>query len=107
MSFNEREKAMENKFSMDQQTMFRVEARASKLIGLWAAEKMGMTGTDAENYGKEIIAANLDEPGYDDVKRYIQKDFTAKNIAYDDTELDAIIEKYVAEASTQIAKENK
>jgi hypothetical protein len=107
MSFNDRQKGFENKFSMDQQSMFKVEARASKLIGLWAAEKMGLAGDAAEAYAKEVISANLDEPGFDDVKRKIQIDFSEKKIAYDVMEIDAIIEHKFAEAAKQVDAEKK
>lgn len=104
MQFDDREKVYENKFSMDQETLFRVEARASKLIGLWAAEKMGMSGADAENYAKEVIAANLDEPGYDDVKRKLEHDFALKNVVLTSNEVNIVIEKSVAEATKQIVE---
>lgn len=105
MSFNDREKAFEQKFSLDQQSMFKIEARASKLIGLWAAGKFGLSGTDAENYAKEVIAANLDEPGYDDVKRKLKSDFQSRNLPFDADEIDAIIDKNVAEAVKQVEAE--
>ena len=105
MSFNDREKAFENKFSLDQQSMFKIEARASKLIGLWAAEKFGLSGADADNYAKEMIAANLDEPGYDDVKRKLKSDFQSRNIPFNSDEIDVIIDKNVAEATKQVEAE--
>lgn len=107
MSFNDRQKGFESKFSLDQETLFKVEARASKLMGRWAAEKMGMTGTEAETYAKEVISANLDEPGYDDVKRKIQADFAEKNIPFDNDEVDRIIDKSVTDATAQIEAERK
>lgn len=105
MSFNDREKAFENKFSMDQQSMFKIEARASKLIGLWAAGQFGLSGAEAENYAKEVISANLDEPGYGDVKRKLKGDFQDRNIPFNSDEVDAIIDKNVAEATRQIQGE--
>lgn len=102
MQFDEREKAYESKFANDQQALFKIEARASKLIGLWAAEKMGLSSADAENYAKEVIAANLDEPGYNDVKRKLQADFGLNLVAVDEKEIDTMIEKYVVEATKQI-----
>jgi hypothetical protein len=105
MNFNDREKAFENKFSLDQQSSFKIEARASKLIGLWAAGKFGLSGTDADNYAKEVISANLDEPGYDDVKRKLKADFQSRNIPFDSDEVDMIIDKNVAEATKQIEAE--
>lgn len=105
MTFNDREKAFENKFSLDQQSMFKIEARASKLIGLWAAEKFGFSSADAEGYAKEVIAANLDEPGYDDVKRKLKADFISRQISFPSDEVDAVIERCVAEATKQIEAE--
>ena len=105
MSFNDREKAFEQKFSLDQQSSFKIEARASKLIGLWAAEKFGLTGADAESYAKEVISANLDEPGYEDVKRKLKADFQTRNIPFDSDLIDAVIDKNVAEAVRQIEAE--
>lgn len=105
MSFNDREKAFEQKFSMDQQSSFKIEARASKLIGLWAAAKFGLSAAEADQYAKEVISANLDEPGYDDVKRKLKADFTSRNIPFDSNEVDAVIEKSVADATKQIDAE--
>lgn len=105
MSFNDRKEAFETKFSMDQQTMFKIEARASKLIGLWAAGKFGLVAAEADDYAKEVISANLDEPGYNDVKRKLQADFEARNIPFNADEVDAIIDKNVAEATRQIEAE--
>ncbi len=107
MNFNDRQKGFENKFSHDQETLFKIEARASKLIGKWAAEKMGLTGTDAETYAKEMISANLDEPGYDDVKRKVENDFAAQKIEFDSTEIDRVIDKSVADATAQIEAEKR
>ncbi len=107
MGFNEREKGFEQKFSMDQQSLFKIEARASKLIGLWAAEQLGLVGTEAENYAKDIISVNLDEPGYDDVKRRVESDFTAKGLSYDPTSIDLAITKSVSDATLQIESEMK
>jgi hypothetical protein len=105
MNFDDRERAFENKFSLDQQSSFKIEARASKLIGLWAAEKFGLSGTDADNYAKEVIAANLDEPGYDDVKRKLKADFQSRNLPFDSVEIDTITDKYVSEATRQVEGE--
>jgi hypothetical protein len=107
MSFNDRQKGFENKFSLDQETLFKIEARASKLIGKWAAEKMGLTLQEAETYAKDVISANLDEPGYDDVKRKLEADFAEKGITFNANEVDTVIEKCIAEATAQIDAERK
>jgi hypothetical protein len=107
MSFNDRQKGFENKFSLDQESLFKIEARASKLMGKWAAEKMCLSGVDAETYAKDVISANLDEPGYDDVKRKIEADFAAKNIPFDSAEVDNMIDKCIADATAQVEAEKK
>lgn len=104
MSFNDREQAFEAAFSEDQKNGFRIEARASKLIGYWAADKMGLTGDDKENYSKEVISANLDEPGYDDVKRKIVGDLTKSGVPFSAGDIDKIIQNSVKEATAQLQK---
>ncbi len=106
-SMDDRRNANESKYARDQQLEFKVEARASKLMGLWAAELMGLTGTDAENYAKEVIGANLDEPGFDDVKRKLQKDFDTKGIEIEEHAIDVQIQKQIEKARQQIAEEVK
>ncbi len=105
MSFDNREKAAESKFSMDQQKQFKIEARASKLIGLWAAEQMHITGTEAESYAKSVVAANMDEPGFDDVRRKIVADFKEHNVEATDHLLETVFAKKVEEATAQIEAE--
>jgi hypothetical protein len=106
MSMDDREKVYENKFALDQQVLFRIEARASKLIGLWAAAEMGMSGAEAENYAKEVVASNLDEPGYDDVKRKVFEDFANHGREISDHLFGSVLDKMVAEARRQILSEN-
>lgn len=105
MSFDDLKSAQETKFKMDQQAMFKIEARASKLIGAWAAEKLGLSGSEIETYAKEVVVANLDEPGYDDVKRKLVADFSAEEIEVPEHEIDAAIEKYVLLATDQVKAE--
>lgn len=107
MSFNDREKAFENKFSLDQESLFKIEARTSKLVGLWAAGKLGLTGAEADAYAKEVISANLDEPGYGDIKRKLADDFQKKNVPLDLEEIDKIILKSVDDATKQIESEKR
>lgn len=106
MSFEDRERAIENKFGLDQQQAFQVEARACKLLGIWAAGKMGMTGDDALTYAKSVVIANLDEPGYDDVKRKIMTDLSGAGFAVTEIEIDHAIEKCAVTAADQIQREN-
>jgi len=79
-SFNDREKAFENKYKHDQELQFKVEARRNKLLGLWAAELLGISGADADVYAKEVIASDFDEPGDEDVLRKVLGDFETKTV---------------------------
>ena len=73
-TFDDRENAFENKFAHDAEMQFRAEARRNKLLGLWAAELMGKTGDDADAYGKEVVKADFEEAGDEDVYRKVAGD---------------------------------
>ncbi len=73
-TFDDRESAFENKFAHDQEMLFRAEARANKLLGLWAAELLGKTGDDADAYAREVIKSDFEEAGHDDVIRKVSGD---------------------------------
>ncbi len=100
--FDDREQAFEKKYANDQQTRFRIEARTAKLLGLWAAALMGMSGDVAENYAKDVVGANLDEPGFDDVKRKVRHDLKGRDVAFDENEFDQKLVEFLAEAEHQI-----
>lgn len=104
--FDDRRNASETKFSRDQEYMFRLEARACKLLGLWAAEQMGLSGDEALAYARSLIAANLDEPGQDDVKRQVLADFAGKGINLDHATLDRELERCMGEADRQLQAED-
>ena len=80
-TFNDRERGEETKYSLDQQTMFKVTARRNKLLGLWAADLLGLAGDDAAAYAKEVVISDLEEPGDEDVIRKVMADFDAKGVA--------------------------
>ncbi len=105
MTLDDRKNAFENKFAHDSEVMFRVEARASKLLGLWLAAEMGMSGSDADTYAKTVVGANLDEPGFDDVKRFVLKDISAKGLNISAHAIDSKLEDCLAEAKKQIMTE--
>lgn len=79
-SFDDRQKAFENKFKMDEEFRFRVNARAVRLFGMWVAKQLGMSGKEAEAYSEEVVDADFDEPGIQDVLRKVQADFKAKGM---------------------------
>ena len=75
--FNKREEGFEKKFALDEELKFKAEARRNKLLGLWAAEKLGITGDAANGYAKEVVAADFEEAGDNDVLHKVLKDLTA------------------------------
>ncbi|WP_136441536.1 DUF1476 domain-containing protein [Pacificoceanicola onchidii] len=77
-TFDERESAFENKFAHDAEVMFKAEARCNKLLGIWAAELMGKTGDDAAAYAREVIKADFEEAGHEDVVRKVAADLDGK-----------------------------
>jgi hypothetical protein len=77
-SFDDRESAFENKFAHDAEMQFRVEARRNKLLGLWAAELMSITGADADAYAREVVKADFEEAGHEDVVRKVSGDLGDK-----------------------------
>lgn len=73
-TFDDREKAFENKFAHDAEMQFKAEARRNKLLGLWAAGLLGLSGDAAEEYAKSVVMADFEEAGSDDVVRKIAAD---------------------------------
>ncbi|MBC7739435.1 MAG: DUF1476 domain-containing protein [Candidatus Saccharibacteria bacterium] len=80
-TFDDRETAFESKFAHDADMQFRAEARRNKLLGLWAADLMGVTGDAAAAYAREVVAADFDEPGIEDVVRKVAADLGDKATA--------------------------
>ena len=101
-TFDDRENAFENKYAHDQEMQFRAEARRNKLLGLWAAELMGKTGDDAAAYAREVVKADFEEAGHEDVVRKVAADLGDK------ADADAIRQKraeLLVEAKGQILLE--
>lgn len=84
---NDRRDAFENKFAHDADLRFRATARRNKLLGLWAAEKLGKSGDDAQAYAGEVIRADFEEAGDEDVIRKVLGDFAAASVNVSDAEL--------------------
>ena len=104
-TFDDREKAFEKKFEHDQQLQFRTEMRRNKLVGLWAAELMGLTGADAEAYAKQVVEADFEEPGPEDVIRKIKGDFEARSVDKSDHQIRRQLEDCEKEAREQVMSE--
>ncbi len=99
-TFNNREKAFEDKFAHDAELKFKVSARRDRLVGLWAAEKLGHSGEAAETYAKTIVIADLEEAGDEDVVRKLVADLGASGIA--ETEIRAALAAAAVTARKQI-----
>jgi hypothetical protein len=104
-SFKDRQNAFENKYAHDQDMLFKIEARTSKLFGLWVGEQLGLGPDDAKTYATEMVGENLTEPGYDDIKRKAIADFTAKGVNISEHMIDSMIDKFMAEAQAQVESE--
>ena len=101
-TFDKREEGFEKKFAHDEELKFKAGARRNKLLGMWAAQKMGLSGADAEAYAKEVVVADFEEPGDDDVFRKIRKDFDGKKIAVSDQDIRRAMDELMAQAIAQI-----
>lgn len=96
----DREKAFEAKFALDEELKFKAEARRNKLLGLWAAELLGKS--DPAAYAADVIAADFEEAGHEDVVRKIRTDFDAAGIAQTDEQIRVKMLELLSEAVTQI-----
>ena len=101
-SIRDRQEGFEKKFAMDEETKFKAMARRNKLLGLWAAEKLGKTGTDADAYAKEVVQADFEEAGDNDVFRKVRTDFDAAGVVLSDTQIRSIMDELLAAAVEQI-----
>jgi hypothetical protein len=101
-TFDKREEGFEKKFAHDEELRFKANARRNKLLGLWAAEKLGKSGPDADAYAKEVVMADFEEAGDNDVFRKIRKDFDAKGVAESDHQIRRTMDDLMEAAITQI-----
>lgn len=103
-TFDKREEGFEKKFAHDEELRFKASARRNKMLGLWAAEKLGLTGAEADSYAKEVVAADFEEPGDQDVFRKIRKDLDAKQVAASDQDIRRAMDELMAQAIEQTKK---
>lgn len=104
-TLEERQKSFEHKYKRDQDKLFRITARRNRLLGLWAAERFGMSGDPAAEYAKEVVHADFEEPGDADVVRKVLADFAARGIAMDEPRLRGEMGRLLDEAERQIDSE--
>ncbi len=106
-TFDEREKAFEKKFTLDQDLRFKVTVRRNKLLGLWAAEKMGMSKDEADAYAKAVIKADFEKVGDEDVIGKVLADFAEKDVDYSAEDLQETMSTLMAKAAKQVEREEE
>ncbi len=104
-TFNNREKAFEDKYKHDQDLQFKVDVRRNKLLGLWVAELLGLSGADADAYAKEVVSADFEEPGDADVVRKVLGDTEPKILDLNEHRLRKKMDELLAVAKEQIMSE--
>lgn len=101
-SFDKRQEGFEGKFAHDAELEFKATARRNKLLGMWAAEKFGLSGDDAEAYAKTVVIADLEEPGEEDVFRKLRGDFDSRNVEQSDHQIRREMNDFMTVAIKQI-----
>jgi hypothetical protein len=105
-TFDKREDGFEKKFALDEELRFKAEARRNKLLGLWVAEKLGITGEAANTYAREIVAADFEEAGDTDLMHKVTRDLGAKGIAVTEQEIRRKMDVLLIDAMTQLKAAN-
>ena len=101
-TFDKREEGFEKKFAHDEELRFKATARRNKLLGLWAAAELGLSGSAADDYAKSVVKADIEEAGEEDVFRKIRGDFDAKKVAQSDHQIRRRMDELLQTAIDQI-----
>lgn len=101
-SFDNREKAFETKFARDEEMAFRVTARRNRLVGQWAAQKMGLTPEETDAYAKAVVQADFEEAGDEDVMRKLFGDLTAAAVEIEEADVRRAMDESMVEARRQL-----
>ncbi|KUR70380.1 aldolase [Novosphingobium fuchskuhlense] len=104
-SFQDRERAEEAKFAHDEDTLFRIQARRNKLLGHWAAQRMGLDAAETEAYARAVVQAEFEEAGDEDVVRKLLGDLTMAKVEVDEAEIRSALAEQAIEARRQITGE--
>ena len=104
-TFDRRQEAFESKFAHDEELRFKAVARRNKLLGLWAAEKIGLDADKAQDYAKEVVRADFEEPGDEDVFRKIRRDFDEAGVEQSDHQIRRTMDELLHQAAEQIKTE--
>ena len=101
-NFDKRGDGFEKKFAHDEELRFKANARRAKLLGVWAAEKLGKTGADVDAYAKSVVMADFQEAGDEDVFRKIRQDFDAAKVEQSDHQIRRTMEEMMSRAIEEI-----
>jgi hypothetical protein len=101
-TFDKREEGFEKKFALDEEQKFKAEARRNKLLGLWVAEKLGLSGEAANTYAKDVIAAEFQGAGDADVVRKVIGDLKAKGVALTEQQVRVKMDELMAQTIAQV-----
>jgi hypothetical protein len=101
-TFDKREEAFEKKFAHDEDLRFKATARRNKLLGLWAAEKLGLSGEEANAYAKSVVMSDFEEAGDHDVVRKVLADFSAANLSMSEPQVRAVMMEMLGRAVQEV-----
>jgi hypothetical protein len=101
-SFDKRQEGFEKKFALDEEQRFKAMARRNRLLGLWVADKLGISGDAATAYAKEVVAADFEQPGDSDVVDKVMRDLTAKGVTLTEQQVRAEMDVLMAQAILQV-----
>ena len=101
-TFDKREEGFEKKYAMDEEQKFKAMARRNRLLGLWTAEQLGISGDAATAYAKEVVAANFEQPGENDVVHKVMRDLAGKGVPITEAELRVKMDELLVQAIQQV-----
>ena len=101
-TFDKREEGFEKQFAHDEELRFKATARRNRMLGIWAAEKLGLSGAQADAYAKEVIMAALDNAGESGIFQKIRHDFDDKGVAQSDHQIRRTMDELMARAVAEV-----
>jgi hypothetical protein len=101
-TFDKREEGFEKKFALDEELKFKAAARRNKLLGLWVAEKLGLSGDAANAYAKVIVAADFEDAGDADLTHTVIRDLAAKGIVITEEQIGRKMDEFFIQAAAQV-----
>ena len=101
-TFDKREEGFEKKYAVDEEQKFKAMARRNKLLGLWVAGQLGLAGDAATAYAREVVAADFEQPGDNDVVHKVTRDLAAGGVALTEPQLRAKMDELMAQAIMQV-----